>query len=1141
MPSIEHLRPALADNDPQAWRTLVRELAAPLFRYVRPMVLDDDSANELVQRTFIRLHGAKLKAQGSLRTFCFFIATNLARDAARNAATRAKHEQEATMQPSTADPETAAIAREAWQRALALPLELREVILLRFGQGFTAAEAANALGIPEGTVKTRQRDALERLRQAMPAAALPMLEQGMVECGQPTPVPSLLVSQVEAMVMASIGTKAGATAGIMALVVLLMLGSVVVALGASYLLLAEDSLPPAGNRVAIDPKPERRNTRGAESNVSTNRATPVDPTGGPDQPEPEPEPDTTPEDENAVKLVFKGRVIDEAGRGIAGAEVSFELPQPRRSRLHERYRDLARGTPAGREQDMAMPEAIRPHTTGEDLSRFVTTPAAVRTAADGSFELKGLLARVRTASVKLAAIAAGYSPAGITLGGDPVGLAAEPVELRLQALDRCVVFKTKPSVESVLCAFASTEGQMRTSTSYSLAMRAPAGAHQVWSDAGMTTMTLKADGFAPVRVVLPAAEGSIVDAGTIELPAGRALQGVVVDESGAGIGDAIVFADQEYALSGADGAFEMRGLPEGEITLSARHGEYAQVQLKLPQDASRTSVRMVMPRGVNVSVHARVPAGAKVVRVAMVNAEDARHLYPSSSDPAVDEHGLVTIKRVPPGKYLVRAFADGKPSVPKTVTVAQADVAVEIEFGAGGVVQGLVTGRDGKPVADTRVELYGADMRESLRTRTNELGMYRLEDVPDGDYVVFLPGLDLSQDEATFARRRVNVKDASEATLDIDLSLAVPGNVFKGRVTMDRAPAFEGVYVMGTGLNTMGKAGMCDEQGSFTIEGIPPGAYYAWFLHSRKQRWMRMVLSFDGWTEVRVHEQDVTPASLVVNVTGEGLDASKLGLSLLPLIDEPLGPDPALAFLMRTPANAKSGAKLEGLVPGRCRLLVVAEGFAASWQIIEVGTQSEVTVTLHRLSGAVECSVGCDTETRKQLPAEQAGAFGQVAIYPQGESMPVHYKVTSLAGQRPELFQGLPPGRYTMRLYGPMIEASSTDFEIAAGETTRLAVAVRLAARAVVQVDGADPGTVAGACVRLYDAASGSEVRPAGRFNSVVMDAPPPAPDGTVAIGPLAAGSYRAVIEVPGYKPATVNIHVSRGQTVQLQATLVKE
>lgn len=45
-----------------------------------------------------------------------------------------------------------------------LPEDLRSVVILRYFAGYTQAEAARALDIPQGTVATRQRRALQLLR-----------------------------------------------------------------------------------------------------------------------------------------------------------------------------------------------------------------------------------------------------------------------------------------------------------------------------------------------------------------------------------------------------------------------------------------------------------------------------------------------------------------------------------------------------------------------------------------------------------------------------------------------------------------------------------------------------------------------------------------------------------------------------------------------------------------------------------------------------------------------------------------------------------------------------------------------------------------------------------------------------------------
>lgn len=51
--------------------------------------------------------------------------------------------------------------REAIRR---LPEDLRNVVILRFFSGYTQAETAESLQIPQGTVATRQRKALQLLR-----------------------------------------------------------------------------------------------------------------------------------------------------------------------------------------------------------------------------------------------------------------------------------------------------------------------------------------------------------------------------------------------------------------------------------------------------------------------------------------------------------------------------------------------------------------------------------------------------------------------------------------------------------------------------------------------------------------------------------------------------------------------------------------------------------------------------------------------------------------------------------------------------------------------------------------------------------------------------------------------------------------
>ena len=65
--------------------------------------------------------------------------------------------------PESAGPDAydALPLKEAVRR---LPEELRAVVILRYFAGYTQAETARALNIPQGTAATRQRRALQLLR-----------------------------------------------------------------------------------------------------------------------------------------------------------------------------------------------------------------------------------------------------------------------------------------------------------------------------------------------------------------------------------------------------------------------------------------------------------------------------------------------------------------------------------------------------------------------------------------------------------------------------------------------------------------------------------------------------------------------------------------------------------------------------------------------------------------------------------------------------------------------------------------------------------------------------------------------------------------------------------------------------------------
>jgi RNA polymerase sigma-70 factor (ECF subfamily) len=101
-----------------------------------------------------------------LKTFLYPAVRHLAiaarQKAARYQATAAELDQ---LEHAPAPPASSGEAEDLRFVLTALPEEQREVLLLRFVDGLSLAEIAEAMHIPLGTVKSRLHNALQILRQ----------------------------------------------------------------------------------------------------------------------------------------------------------------------------------------------------------------------------------------------------------------------------------------------------------------------------------------------------------------------------------------------------------------------------------------------------------------------------------------------------------------------------------------------------------------------------------------------------------------------------------------------------------------------------------------------------------------------------------------------------------------------------------------------------------------------------------------------------------------------------------------------------------------------------------------------------------------------------------------------------------------
>jgi len=173
------------EGDARAFEVLVLRHRRPIFNFVLRYVRDPVAAEDVTQDTFLRVvrSADHYVREAKFTTWLFTIARNLCVDASR----RAKHRNMASLDAPIDDEGRGAkidlvpsggpaVDRQAigtelkarMQHAIAqLPEEQREIFLLREVGDLQFNEIAEIIGVPENTVKSRMRYALEKLREAL--------------------------------------------------------------------------------------------------------------------------------------------------------------------------------------------------------------------------------------------------------------------------------------------------------------------------------------------------------------------------------------------------------------------------------------------------------------------------------------------------------------------------------------------------------------------------------------------------------------------------------------------------------------------------------------------------------------------------------------------------------------------------------------------------------------------------------------------------------------------------------------------------------------------------------------------------------------------------------------------------------------
>jgi RNA polymerase sigma-70 factor (ECF subfamily) len=193
---MSNVRPELTDEalmvryqrgDRTAFTTLLRRHQTSLYNFALRQLRSPQLAEDAVQEAFVRVvkNASEFKHEARFTTWLYTITRNICIDHLRKRALR-KHPsldqpqqseegEGPTLGEQTADPRTS-VEREATGTELKeriaraveqLPDDQREVFLMREVANLPFKEIAEITGVPENTVKSRMRYALERLQQAL--------------------------------------------------------------------------------------------------------------------------------------------------------------------------------------------------------------------------------------------------------------------------------------------------------------------------------------------------------------------------------------------------------------------------------------------------------------------------------------------------------------------------------------------------------------------------------------------------------------------------------------------------------------------------------------------------------------------------------------------------------------------------------------------------------------------------------------------------------------------------------------------------------------------------------------------------------------------------------------------------------------